>query len=170
MPANAEHNNKFYYGFWNNKNLVAVLELILFYPDGQTAMIGFFMVHNDFQGSGVGSKIIQSLLQYLRELHFEYAVLSYVSGNEQSHSFWLKNGFCDTEDEDIFEDISLRVMELRLWSTFWTCRILADTGVMVCPIAALLSATRYIVAALFILFMSGVTSWDSEFFAAGLEY
>lgn len=40
-------------------------------------------------------------------------------------------------------------------------------GVIFCLIAGLLFTARYFVAA---IFMSGVASWDSELFAAGLEY
>lgn len=41
------------------------------------------------------------------------------------------------------------------------------TGVIFCFIASLLFAARYITAA---IFMSGVSSWDSMLFTAGLEY
>lgn len=40
-------------------------------------------------------------------------------------------------------------------------------GVVFCLLAGLLFAARYITAA---IFMSNVSSWDKELFAAGLEY
>ena len=40
-------------------------------------------------------------------------------------------------------------------------------GAVFCLIAALLTAARYMTAA---IFMSGVLSWDGELFRAGLEY
>ena len=40
-------------------------------------------------------------------------------------------------------------------------------GAVFCLIAALLTAARYLTAA---IFMSGVASWDSELFRAGLDY
>ena len=42
-----------------------------------------------------------------------------------------------------------------------------SVGVIFCLISALLFSTRYISAA---IFMSNISSWDSELFAAGLEY
>ncbi len=41
------------------------------------------------------------------------------------------------------------------------------TGVLFCLIAAILFASRYIASA---IFMSGVSSWNSELFHAGLQY
>lgn len=41
------------------------------------------------------------------------------------------------------------------------------TGVIFCLIAAILYASRYLAAA---IFMSGVVSWDADLFKAGLEY
>lgn len=40
-------------------------------------------------------------------------------------------------------------------------------GAIFCLIAAMLFSTRYIAAA---IFMSGVSSWDSILFGAGLQY
>ncbi len=40
-------------------------------------------------------------------------------------------------------------------------------GAVFCLIAAILMSARYVSAA---IFMSGVVSWDSELFRAGLEY
>ncbi len=41
------------------------------------------------------------------------------------------------------------------------------TGAVFCLVAAILFAKRYIAAAIFI---SGVSSWDSALFKAGLQY
>ena len=40
-------------------------------------------------------------------------------------------------------------------------------GAILCLVAALLTCTKYISAA---IFMSGVASWDAELFKAGLSY
>ena len=40
-------------------------------------------------------------------------------------------------------------------------------GTVFCLIASILMAARYVTAA---IFMSGVASWDSELFRAGLDY
>ena len=40
-------------------------------------------------------------------------------------------------------------------------------GAIFCLISAILMATRYLAAA---IFMSGVSSWDAGLFSAGLEY
>ncbi len=68
------------------------MELIDGWPDEKTAYIGFFMMNMDFQGKGIGSKIIAEVCEYLRG-QFSKVRLAYVKGNEQSEHFWLKNSF-----------------------------------------------------------------------------
>lgn len=75
--------------------LVAVLDLVLKYPDERTAFIGFFMMNVDFEGQGTGSAIIEQLVGYLKQCGFRYVRLGYVKGNEQSRHFWMKNKFAE---------------------------------------------------------------------------
>ena len=95
LPPNKGKEDKFYLCFWDKGRITAVVDLILKYPDGETAFIGFFMVNRDCQGKGVGSRIISELLQRL-EKEFSKVRLGYVKGNEQSRRFWEKNGFVPT--------------------------------------------------------------------------
>lgn len=55
LPPRTTYADKFYVGFFDRETLVAVLDLILHYPDEQTAFIGLFMVAKAFQGRGIGS-------------------------------------------------------------------------------------------------------------------
>lgn len=95
LPPNKGMEDKLYLCLRNKGRLAAVIDLILKYPDGETAFIGFFMVDRDFQGKGVGSRIVGELLRRL-EKEFSRVRLGYVKGNEQSRRFWEKNGFVPT--------------------------------------------------------------------------
>lgn len=95
LPAGKTFEDKYYLGFWDNGILVAVMDLILSYPDDETAFIGFFMVNSDFQQKGIGSGITRDIFICLRE-RFKYVRLGYVMGNKQSEDFWKKNGFSPT--------------------------------------------------------------------------
>lgn len=95
VPKGKTPADKFYLGFWENERLIAVIDLILAYPDKETAFIGFFMMNADMQGNGIGSEIVREVCDCLKE-QFSYIRLGYVKGNEQSEHFWLKNGFLPT--------------------------------------------------------------------------
>lgn len=95
LPPGKSIEDKYYLGFWDGGELVAVMDLIPGYPNAETAWIGFFMMNADMQGRGIGSGIIEEVCTYLRN-RFSSVHLGYVNGNRQSESFWLKNGFQPT--------------------------------------------------------------------------
>lgn len=96
LPPGKNNNDKFYVGYFDGNELVAVLDLILGYPDEITAYIGFFMVNQVYQGRGIGSQIISDCSSYLKELKYEKIRLAIDCGNPQSEAFWTKNNFKKT--------------------------------------------------------------------------
>ena len=44
LPPNKSKEDKFYIGFFDNHILVAVMDLIINFPDNKTAFIGLFMM------------------------------------------------------------------------------------------------------------------------------
>lgn len=95
LPPGKAMEDKYYLGFWEGNNLLAVMDLILKYPNNSTAFIGFFMLHADKQGKGIGSEIIKEICCYLKKT-FSFIRLGYVKGNKQSERFWIKNSFQPT--------------------------------------------------------------------------
>lgn len=95
LPPNKEMADKYYVGFFGEKNneLVAIMDLILGYPKNDTAFIGLFMMDIRVQGKGVGSEIITECISYLKEKGFEKVRLGVDKGNPQSFHFWTKNQF-----------------------------------------------------------------------------
>ena len=114
LPPGVEGKDKFYIGHYRDGKLVAVTDLILGYPDRQTAWIGFFMMNRKQQGRGIGSDIVAGLLNYIKSAGFMYAGLGYVKGNIQSGSFWRKNGFVPTGAERENGDYTVVVMRREL--------------------------------------------------------
>lgn len=88
--------DKHYLGFFDGKTLVAVLDLILDYPQEGTAYLGFFMTKKATQGRGIGSALIGELLDELRK------------------AFWEKNGFALTGEEFPHGDSAYLPMERAL--------------------------------------------------------
>ena len=96
LPTGKEVADKYYVGYYDGGKLIAVLDLILAYPDKETAFIGFFMMDVSVQGKGIGSGIIGELCAYLAGNGFARVRLGWVRGNPQAEHFWHKNGFAET--------------------------------------------------------------------------
>lgn len=79
--------------------LAAVLDLIDGYPSAETAYIGLFMVDGRFSGQGIGSHLVEELLEELKTAGFSRVRLAYQKANPQSTRFWTKNGFQPVEEK-----------------------------------------------------------------------
>ena len=64
LPEGKAKVDKFYVGFWDSSNLVAVMDFVYAYPDEETVFIGLFMVDRIYQGKGIGSQIVTEALAY----------------------------------------------------------------------------------------------------------
>lgn len=96
LPRGKRREDKFYLGYYDNDNLTAVMDLILGYPDEETAYVGFFMTDVSVQGKGVGSAIISEMSQFIFSQGYSDIQLGWVKGNPQAEHFWHKNGFKET--------------------------------------------------------------------------
>lgn len=70
LPPGKTEMDKFYIGYFDQCNLVAVMDLILAFPDDETASIGLFMMNQKYQGGGIGSKIIEDAAGFLNQKDF----------------------------------------------------------------------------------------------------
>lgn len=96
LPPNKEVSDKYYVGYYKGEELIAVMDLIMAYPDEKTAFIGFFMTAVSIQNTGIGSRIIDNLCGYLTEIGLSSVRLGWVKGNPQAEHFWHKNNFTET--------------------------------------------------------------------------
>lgn len=114
LPKNKTIDDKFFIGFYKNNNLIAILDLIIKYPNENYAFIGWFILDKNFQGKGIGSEIINELINFLK-YKFEYIKLGYIKGNLEAEKFWLKNKFIPTGKEIQTENYIIIVMERQLF-------------------------------------------------------
>lgn len=98
LPPGSKPEDKYYFGFFDQGKLFAVMDLIDGYPDEDTAFIGFFMMDAQRQGKGLGRKLIRGVLNHLREAGFSRARLCINKGNPQSTRFWHTIGFKDVRE------------------------------------------------------------------------
>lgn len=96
LPPRTAPADKFFLGFFKGDALVAVLDLILRYPNETTAFIGFFMTAAETQGRGLGTALIAAIAEGLRFRGFSAIRLAYAKTNPQAARFWEKNGFVPT--------------------------------------------------------------------------
>ncbi|MBS7209769.1 MAG: GNAT family N-acetyltransferase [Lachnospiraceae bacterium] len=107
LPPKKTYEDKYYIGFWDKEKLIAIMDLIVEYPNEDTAFIGLFMLEKSVQGNGVGTDIIAEFSSYMKSIGYSFVRLGYVKGNPQSKAFWLKNSFeetgvvCHNEEYDI---------------------------------------------------------------------
>ena len=92
-------------------NLVAIMDLIIAYPDANTAFIGLFMMDSDYQGNGIGSLIINQCSHYLKQCGYNNIRLAIMKGDKQSYNFWIKNNFHLTGEERMTELGKVCLME-----------------------------------------------------------
>ncbi len=97
IPDGAQKNCKHFVGFYNSDDvLVAVMDLITGYPEGDDAFIGWFMVDGAMQGRGVGSQIIADVRASMKAAGYDYLSLGCSSNNEEAMTFWKNQGFRET--------------------------------------------------------------------------
>jgi len=92
-PPGIPMEQKYYIGFFEGDRLIAIMDLVVGFPDEDTAYIGFFMMNSKLQGVGIGSEIISETLEYLKGYGFQRCRLGIDKGNPQAGHFWKKNGF-----------------------------------------------------------------------------
>ena len=66
LPPGKKKCDKYFLGYFENDLLIAVLDLIVGYPDISTYYIGLFMMYTKIQGKGEGTKIITKLCAYFQ--------------------------------------------------------------------------------------------------------
>ena len=92
-PPGVDKSSKYYVGFYQNEDLVAIMDLIDGYPNQETGYIGFFMMNKAFQGKQIGTSIICEVATYLKALGKKSIQLGIDKDNPQSTHFWKKNDF-----------------------------------------------------------------------------
>ncbi len=113
LPPKKGIEDKYYVGFYDGEKLVAVLDLIVEYPNEETAFIGFFMMCSELQGRGIGTLIVNDVCACLKK-DFAFVRLGYVDSNKQSEQFWRKNHFMPTGVVSKTENYNIVILQRAL--------------------------------------------------------
>lgn len=114
LPPGKNYEDKFFLGYYENEVLIAIMDLIVGYPNEKTIYIGLLMTNVSIQGRGIGTTIIQELCEYCKMQGYERIELAWVKGNPQSEAFWKKNGFTPIEERSSNVAEHVIAAELRL--------------------------------------------------------
>lgn len=100
-PPGIDMQDKYYFGFFDGRELVAIMDLIDGYPKAEIAYIGFFMMNPQYQVKQIGTAIIDEVIDYLLSTGKTSVRLAIDKGNPQSTHFWKKNGFDVLSEADV---------------------------------------------------------------------
>ena len=114
LPPNTDKKQKYALGIYENSELIAILDIVLGYPEKQTAFIGLFMVDTQKQNKGVGTLIISNVLQAFKNLNFQKCSLGVITKNQPAIKFWQKHKFNLTAKISTHEKYDIVFMERNL--------------------------------------------------------
>ncbi len=114
LPSGKSKEDKYFIGFFDHNQLIAIIDLIASYPQEDTVYVGLFMMDNRESGKGIGSSIIEETVKWLKLQGYRKVKLAYMKGNLQSEKFWAKCGFTEIgiETDDKGRQVVLLVREL----------------------------------------------------------
>ena len=101
LPPGMTLKDKYYIGFFDENDLVAIMDLIDGWPNKDIAYIGFFMMNVNYQGKNIGSSIIYEIESYMKSMGKTSIRLAVDDGNPQSSHFWMKCGYTPIKETSI---------------------------------------------------------------------
>lgn len=97
LPSGKGYEDKFVFGFYAGRSLVACADLIRGYPNSETAFIGLLLVSEAHEGNGFGSQAFASLCSVVQGWGTCSRLrLAVIDANQKAHRFWAKLGFAPT--------------------------------------------------------------------------
>lgn len=95
LPPRRTMADKYFFGWFEEDRLVAVMDLICPHPAPGMAFIGWLMVAGERQGAGLGRTLVADVLEMLKAEGVTEVRLGRVEGNPQSERFWHACGFTE---------------------------------------------------------------------------
>ena len=112
VPPGSAPECKHFVGFYDREDrLVAILDLITGYPQGDDAFIGWFMVDAQRQSLGIGAQIFADVRAAMKGQGFDYLSLGVLPENSEAIAFWEKQGFAFSGEEGAWQGRAVSIME-----------------------------------------------------------
>ena len=97
IPNGVQKNQKNYSLISFNDEILGVVDYLTDYPEKNTILIGFFIIKNDKQKQGLGTKIVRYLEKLFKNEKFLKIRIGVLVDNEIGLSFWKKQNFKEIE-------------------------------------------------------------------------
>ncbi|WP_427169569.1 GNAT family N-acetyltransferase [Fusobacterium nucleatum] len=97
IPNGVRKNQKNYSLISFNNEMLGVVDYLTDYPEKDTILIGFFIIKNDKQKQGFGTKIFRYLENLFKNKKFFKIRIGVLVDNEIGLSFWKKQNFKEIE-------------------------------------------------------------------------
>ena len=97
IPNGVQKNQKNYRLISFNDEILGVVDFLSDYPEKNTILIGFFIIKNDKQKQGLGTKIFRYLEKSFKNKKFLKIRIGVLVDNEIGLSFWKKQNFKEIE-------------------------------------------------------------------------
>ena len=97
IPNGVRKNQKNYRLISFNNEILGVVDYLTDYPEKDIILIGFFIIKNDKQKEGIGTKIFRYLENSFKDKNFLKIRIGVLVDNKIGLSFWKKQNFKEIE-------------------------------------------------------------------------
>ena len=114
IPNGVQKNQKNYSLISFNDEILGVVDYLTDYPEKDTILIGFFIIKNDKQKQGLGTRIFRYLENLFKDKKFLKIRIGVLVDNEIGLSFWKKQNFKEIERKFEKSEKEVIVMEKEI--------------------------------------------------------
>ncbi len=97
LPPNTDTSDKYFVGFYQAENMIAIMDYIDGYPEDDTLFIGLFMTHGSYHNKGYGKMIIHDFMNKAKSDGYSFVRLGCVDNNKEAFAFWTSLGFIEVK-------------------------------------------------------------------------
>lgn len=117
-PPNTHKDAKQFKLISANSLIIGLIDYIVSYPDDDSVYIGLVLIDKQYQGQGMGTKVISKFEDFIKKLGFIYIQLGVVDENTQAMKFWTSLHYKKLEEKRVQvgdkADVKVWVMRKRL--------------------------------------------------------
>ena len=114
IPNGVQKNQKNYRLISFNDEILGVVDFLSDYPEKDTILIGLFIIKNDKQKQGLGTRIFRYLENLFKDKKFLKIRIGVLVDNEIGLSFWKKQNFKEIERKFEKSEKEVIVMEKEI--------------------------------------------------------
>ncbi len=90
VPPNFDIHNKLFLGLWKHGQAVAIIDILMQYPQKNSIWISLLLVHEQMHGQGIGRTIDHALVKAAQKNGYISIQLGVIDENKQALFFWQK--------------------------------------------------------------------------------